>query len=69
MDNRNVISIGLNPVTLKLKELRDDINEVGMVKLKCDKNTKPRCDWLIQFLVAYVSLADATKPKAEGETK
>ena len=25
MDNRNVISIGLNPVTLKLKELRDDI--------------------------------------------
>ena len=26
MDNRNVISIGLNPVTLKLKELRDDID-------------------------------------------
>ena len=49
-----------------LKELRDDINEVGMVKLKCDKNTKPRCDWLIQFLVAYVCLADATKPKTDG---
>lgn len=54
-----------------LKELRDDINEVGMVKLKCDKNTKPKCDWLIQFLVAYVSLANATKqPKINGgETK